>query len=205
LLYLTGQPFYGLNMDISKPQNYNEISHYWPNPYEAQAVYVPLAELVKAYGRLNQMCETNDGGKVLATEDVVIDSWTHGGLLWVDAYIVTQAPFGYSAGVRFGEDSAVLTPGFNTEMLAALYKKYCPKAHSKCSTASARMKWHTDVENGYKQELHVVVDRGHDSLEFSAEELFNLLCQTNPTYAQTLIKQANRNYAVAQANKKYAA
>lgn len=192
-------------MNISTPQNYNEISHYWPNPYEAQAVYVPLAELVKAYDRLNQMVKTNDGGEILATEEVVIDSWTDGGKFLVDAYIVTQALFGFSAGVRYGPDSAVLTPGFNTEMLAALYKKYCPKAHSKCSTASARMKWHTDVDNGYKQELRVVVGRGHDSLEFSAEELFNLLCQTNPAYAQTLIEQANRNHAIAQANEKYAA
>lgn len=184
-------------MDIEYKQDYTRISSHWPNPYAAQAVYVPLAELVKAYAHLNQMRDTNDGGKVLATEDVVIDSWTHDGTLWVDAYIVTQAPFGYSAGVRYGEDSAVLTPAFDTEKLAALYKKYCPKAHSKCSTASARMKWHTSLENGFSQELRVVVDRGHDSLEFSAEELFDLLCQTNASAVKRFIDLAKKKHAIA--------
>jgi hypothetical protein len=44
-----------VNMDISTKQDYTEISNHWPNPYAANCVYVPLAELVKAYAHLNRM------------------------------------------------------------------------------------------------------------------------------------------------------
>jgi hypothetical protein len=82
-------------------------------------------------------------------------------------------------------------------MLEALYKKYCPKAHSKCSTATARMKWHTDLTQGFKQELRVVVDRGRDSLEFSAEELLDLLCQTNESAVKRVLHQAKKRHAIS--------
>jgi hypothetical protein len=183
-------------VNISERQNHAHVSKHWPNPYESSAVYVPLAELVKAYQFLNQMRPTNHGGEVLVTEELLISDWTHDGLLWVDAYIVPQGD-DYAAGVRYGEGSSVLTPAFKGELLKALYDRYCPQAQSACNTATARLKWHWNTKAGFKQELRFDVAHARTVVEFDAAEMLNLLFQTNPAYAERLVAQARKANGLA--------
>jgi hypothetical protein len=182
--------------NISERQNHTVASKHWPNPYESSAVYVPLAELVKAYQFLNQLRPANAGGEVLVTEELLISDWTHDGLLWVDAYIVPQGNE-FAAGVRYGEGSAVHTPAFRSELLQVLYNKYCPQVQSGCNTATARLKWHWNTKAGFKQELRFDVEHDRTVVEFDAAEMMALLFRTNPSYAERLVAQAKKANGLA--------
>ena len=179
-------------MNIAERQDYTKISKHWPNPYESSSVYVPLAELATAYEFLHQMRPANAGGELLVTEELLMSDWTHAGLLWVDAYIVPQFTW-YSAGIRYGEGSAVLTPHFNSKKLEELYNKYCPQVQSGCNTATARLKWHTEMKKPeFKQDLRFDIEHNQTTVEFDASEIVNLLFKTNPSYAERLVAQAKK-------------
>jgi hypothetical protein len=183
-------------MNVAQRQDYTRISKRWENPYAAQAVYVPLAELVKTYAYLYQNRPANGGGKLYVTETLLVEDWTDFGRREVDAYIVAGMGSRFSAGVRFGEGADVLTPYCNEDRLEALHNKYCPQVRSADGMSTARVRWNRETgPTGLSHQLLFDVETDSDDFSFDAVAMVELLVQTNRSYADQLFANAKKKFA----------
>jgi hypothetical protein len=101
------------------------IEIHWKNPWSADAIVVPIEELVECAGGIGQYYRDHDGSSFIMTKENMLKHWKSRSNKHLDAYIL-PCPSGFHCiGIRYGnEHSQYLSPMADQTKVKLLLAKY---------------------------------------------------------------------------------